>query len=368
MAKQNLFEARHLLEKYLSGQCDENEKAKVEEWYLTFNQEGFDQTDDEIISDFIELQKRLKQIPDVAKPKRRRYIAAAAAVLFLLLTTGLLWQKISKDKRAASHTVITHDILPGTDRAQLSIDGQAPIELDGQKEGLISRGLALRYGDGTAITETNKVQLVTLSTPIAGQFQVTLPDGTKAWLNALSSIRYPTAFDGPERSVHITGEVYLAVSKNRAKPFIIYTEQQRIEVLGTSFNVNAYQDDDQTLTTLVSGSLRVTDAKSAMQVTLKPGQQAIVGKEKNIQVNTINVEDSYAWKNGLYILNEEPLSQYARKIERWYDVQVDMGPYGNTRLSAIIPRDAKLSEVLQAIELKSDVRFNIEGRRVTAMR
>jgi len=368
MAKQNLFEARHLLEKYLSGQCDENEKAKVEEWYLTFNQEGFDQTDDEIISDFIELQKRLKQIPDVAKPKRRRYIAAAAAVLFLLLTTGLLWQKISKDKRAASHTVITHDILPGTDRAQLSIDGQAPIELDGQKEGLISRGFALRYGDGTTITETNKVQLVTLSTPIAGQFQVTLPDGTKAWLNALSSIRYPTAFDGPERSVHITGEVYLAVSKNRAKPFIIYTEQQRIEVLGTSFNVNAYQDDDQTLTTLVSGSLRVTDAKSAMQVTLKPGQQAIVGKEKNIQVNTINVEDSYAWKNGLYILNEEPLSQYARKIERWYDVQVDMGPYGNTRLSAIIPRDAKLSEVLQAIELKSDVRFNIEGRRVTAMR
>ena len=355
-----------LLKKYLEGACTAEEKRNVEEWYLTIGEDTLP-SDDEIVNDVTELQKRLKQIPE-RYSSTKNYITAIAASLLTFITLGTIVYFQFTAIQPSKQQLVLEDIAPGGNKALLSIDGQTAITLNGENGGLVSNSSSLGYKDGTTIAKTENIKTITLSTPAAGQFQVVLPDGTKAWLNALSAISYPATFAGKERQIHLKGEVYLEVAKNTHKPFIIHTDQQRIQVLGTSFNVNTYNDNGQSYTTLVSGSLRVTDTKSNHEVVLSPGQQAIVNGKDHIEVKTNGTEDSYAWKDGLYILHEEPLSQYALKIERWYDVEIDMGPYGDRKLSAIIPRDAKLSEVLQAIELKSHVKFIREGRRITVMK
>ncbi|NQD69521.1 DUF4974 domain-containing protein [Sphingobacterium shayense] len=367
MTKLNHYKARSLLQKYIDGKCSEQEIALIEEWYLSLNKGVSDFPDKETIADFVELQKKLEKIP-AQKARFKGYIPAAAAAVLTVVTLAVLWTVNTKEENEiVQNPVITTDILPGTDRALLSIDGQPTIELNNQREGLISKGTVLRYADGTTVAEVEKEKTVTLSTPIAGQFKVTLPDGTKAWLNAVSSISYPTVFHGAKRIIRVTGEVYLEVAEDAQKPFVVESDNQQIEVLGTSFNIDAYRDNGETFITLASGSLRVKNTISANEAILRPGQQAIIGDSEFIQVRKASVEDISSWKDGLYILNEERLSQYARKIERWYDVQMDMGTHGERRLSAIVPRDAKLSEVLQAIELKTEIKFIRKGRRIVAM-
>lgn len=368
MNNQHHIKARILLKRYLEGRCTEEEKAWVEEWYLALHNKIDGVTDQQMQEDLYELQHRLAEIPH-RKALFRTYIRAVAAVLLVGLTVGLLlWNQKSDTENMFTYGFSEgHDIMPGTNRATLSFDGEDEIKLSGAQEGLINDGTIVAYNDGTMIKAIGKVQMAMLRTPVAGQYQVTLPDGTKAWLNALSSIRYPTAFTGTERQVEVTGEVYLEVARDEHQPFIVQTDQQRIEVLGTSFNINAYGDGEKrTLTTLTEGAIRLRHRKFGSEVSLHPGQQAVVTDQEAIAVKRVDVEEVSSWKDGLHIVNDEPLQQYARKIERWYDVDVDMQLHGNKRLSAIIPRDAKLSEVLQAIELKTGVKFTVEGRRVSA--
>lgn len=367
MTDQDHIKARILLKKYLEGGCTEEEKAWVEEWYLALYNKIDHLTDKEVQDDLLELQNRLGEISK-QKKQVQTYIRAIAAVFIVVLIAGvLLWNK-TKNEETIYASVISEseDVMPGSNRAFLSFDGEKGIELSNQQEGLINDGATVVYHDGTVIKTVKEVQMATLRTPIAGQYQVTLPDGTKAWLNALSSIRYPTAFTGPDRQVAITGEVYLDVVHDEKKPFIVEASQQRVEVLGTSFNINAYGDNGQILTTLKKGAIRLRHEKFGNEIELHPGQQAVLTDRKVIEVKKVDVEEASSWKDGLYLVNDEPLKQYARKIERWYDMEVDMKQHSDKRLSAIIPRDAKLSEVLQAIELKTGVRFIIEGRRVSA--
>lgn len=367
MADQHHIKARILLKKYLEGNCTEEEKGWVEEWYLALHHKIDDITDEQVQEDLQELQHRLRTVPQ-QKNVFKIYIRAIAAVLVVALTVILLqWNKTANEKSIPTTVMAAHeDILPGTDRAILSFDDEEGIELSSQQQGLLNEGAMIVYKDGTTIKTIEKVQMATLRTPVAGQYQVTLPDGTKAWLNALSSIRYPTTFEKNKRHIEVTGEVYLEVAQDRNRPFIVQTEQQHIEVLGTSFNINAYGDNGQTLTTLTEGVIRLRHDKFESEVELHPGQQAVITDKETIEVKKVDVEEASSWKDGLYIVNDEPLQQYARKIERWYDVAVDMQLHGNKRLSAIIPRNATLSEVLQAIELKTGVKFMIEGRRVSA--
>lgn len=367
MADQHYKKARILLKKYLEGNCTEEEKAWVEGWYLSIHNDIDELMDRQVQEDLCELQNRLSEIPK-RKTSFQIYVRAIAAVLCIMLTISLiLWyKKVTVESISSTAISAQQDVMPGTNRATLSFDNEEPIELNGKQEGLVNDGDVITYQDGTSIKNIEKVQMATLSTPIAGQYQITLPDGSKAWLNALSSIRYPTTFIDQERRVEITGEVYLEVARDRKKPFVVHTNQQRIEVLGTSFNINAYADNGQILTTLTEGRVRLQHDKFGDQIELKPGQQAVVTDKKILKIKNVDTEEISSWKDGLYIVNDEPLKHYARKIERWYDVKVDMEPYGERRLSAIIPRNAKLSEVLEAIELKTGVKFIIKERRVSA--
>lgn len=360
------FRAKALLKKYLEGECNEQEKTLIEEWYLAIQDNNYLLKDEEIITDLSVLEQRLSEIPQ-RKSLRIKRIATVAAVILIFLTIGILWNRIATNNINTDITIINHDILPGGDRATLSLEGEEDISLSSLQKGLVTTDTSIIYPDGTTVRQIEDIKMATLSTPVAGQYQITLPDGTKAWLNALSSIRYPTSFRDKERRVSITGEVYFEVAKDPKHPFILHTKDQEIEVLGTSFNVNTYKDNGQILTTLTEGSLRVTDNKFHNKVVLKPGQQSIVTDSEVIVVKQVDTEEISSWKDGLYIISNEPLLQYTKKIERWYDVKIDIQQQGNKHLSAIIPRDAKLSEVLQAITLKTGVKFKIEGRRVTAM-
>lgn len=357
--------AKVLLEKYLNGNCSEEEQALIEQWYLTLGTEPIDLTESALLEDFAELRET--SIAPVKTYNKLRFLLPLAAAIAVLFMTVLLWQWKVGGNIKEEEVTLTQDFAPGSNKAILSIEGEADISLSGGQEALVSDGDLLSYSDGTSIKALESVRQVKLSTPVAGQYKVQLPDNTVVWLNALSSISYPTVFAQDERRVTVTGEVYFEVSPDKNKPFIVETTEQRIEVIGTSFNLDAYGDNGNTLTTLVEGSLIVERNDIRSNVLLKPGEQSIVSTDHKIVVKKVNVDEESSWKDGLYIVHDASLAQYAKKIERWYDVQIDMGSYADESLSAIIPRNAKLSEVLQAIELKTGVKFVIEERRVMAI-
>lgn len=354
---------KDLLEKYLNNDCTDEEKAIVENWYLSLNKEIPKIEEKEVLKDLSDLHSRLSNITG----KKINYVGiikySAAAVLFLVafISIWILNKPGSSTNKTYTQSI---EIEPGNNKATLVLDGESPIELSGNQNGLMNKGGIISYEDGTIIKVGQKVQMATLKTPVAGQYKLELLDGTKVWLNAQSSVQYPTQFDKKYREIYITGEVFLEVAKNPKQPFIVRTKSQRIEVLGTSFNIDSHADDGNVYVSLNEGRLKVSSADDINNVVLNPGQQAIIEKNDNITVNEINADEISSWKDGLYIINDEPLDHYLNKIERWYDIEFERSNINQIKLSAIIPRNAKLSEVLESIEVKTGVKFKIEGRRV----
>ncbi|WP_254529219.1 MULTISPECIES: FecR family protein [unclassified Sphingobacterium] len=290
-----------------------------------------------------------------------------AAAVLLLMSISTVWYYIyNKAKVTSQEQVASADIFPGTNRATLTLSNGNAIALSEGQEGLVVGADQMTYADGTTIMKTPEVQLATISTPRSGQYQVTLPDGSKAWLNAASSINYPTQFIGENRQVKITGEVYFEITKNPKKPFIVQSNNQFVKVLGTSFNINAYGDKGQVITTLVEGSVQVSSDQNNAVVKIKPGQQAILSSNGELQTRVVDTDEYASWKDGLYMINNLSLEDFGKKIERWYDVEVDMGPFKEQKLSATIRRDVKLNEVLEAIELNTKIKFKVKDRKVTA--
>ena len=207
---------------------------------------------------------------------------------------------------------------------------------------------ALVYG------KTNIVAYNTMTTPRGGQYRLTLPDGTQIWLNAASSITYPTAFVGPERKVEITGEVYFEVAKNEKMPFKVkLRDETEIRVLGTHFNVNAYADEPLVRTTLLEGSVMINNS------VLKPGQAYSNGK-----VTEADTEAAVGWKNGVFIFNRDNLTSVMRQLSRWYDVDVEyQGSLASRTFSGKIKRDLGLLDLLDGLK-STDVRFKIEGKKL----
>lgn len=351
---------RILLKKYLDNDCSEEEKAIVEDWYLSINKEPQEIDEKQVLEDLHDLHKRLHKIT-VKQINYSNIIKYSAAAIFLLAAfISIFFIKNSKIAES-KYSYHSNDINPGKNRATLVIEGENPIELNEGQNGVMSRGRSIYYEDGTKIKTQNKVQIAKLSTPIAGQYKLELSDGTKIWLNAQSSVRYPTTFIGDTREIEITGEVFMEVAKNPLKPFIVTAKEQKIEVLGTSFNIDSYADNGNVYVSLNEGKLKVSNSNK--NIVLKPGQQAIISDDI-INIKEINAEEQSSWKDGLYIINDELLDNYLNKIERWYDVKFDHSEVKNIQLSAIIPRNAKLSEVLESIEIKTGVKFKIKGRRI----
>jgi transmembrane sensor len=265
-----------------------------------------------------------------------------------------------------------NDVLPGGDKAVLTLDDGSQVVLDNSKNGTLSEEgdtKVVKPENGQLVYEAAKVAIAkpmynTLSTPKGGQYQLTLSDGTKVWLNAASSLRFPLVFVGNERKVEMTGEIYFEVAKNANKPFKVISNGQEVEVLGTHFNVMAYPNEKAIKTTLVEGSVKVS--KDNRSTILQPGQQAKVGFNNGIfrTINDVSLEEELAWKDGNFQFNNASLDVIMRQIERWYDVDIEyVGKVPDEHFTGKLPRNTNLSNVLKILSM-SEIQFKIEGKKI----
>jgi ferric-dicitrate binding protein FerR (iron transport regulator) len=309
---------------------------------------------------------------------RRRL--AAACITLLMAVALYLWIGPGRQKKEPlkpSPIAFKNDAPPGSDRAILTLADGTKITLDSTGDGKIAQQggtKVIKLGGQLAYTASPSGEVLynTISTPKGGQYQVVLPDGTKVWLNAVSSLRFPTTFSGSERTVELDGEAYFEVtSKATAEhaPFRVNVNNMRVEVLGTHFNVMAYQDETAMKTTLLEGRVRVTSTPGqgddARSVVLTPGQQASVGSTARVQVQTVDVDEAVAWKNGLFQFNNASLSTVMRQAARWYDMEVVYeGNVKDESFTGTVPRMEHLSGLLKVLELTKTLKFDIQGNKI----
>lgn len=303
--------------------------------------------------------------------RRFRRLLAAAAVVSLLVA-GVYFLKPREDQPAtmADNSNHKHDVMPGTSGAVLTLANGQQVLLDSLGNGTVaSQGATAitKQNNGIAYhgsTGSGEVVYNTLSTPRARQFQLSLPDGTRVWLNAASSITFPTVFTGSNRMVSVTGEMYFEVEPDKNHPFIVQYGNKRVEVLGTHFNVNAYDDEPDSRVTLLEGA--VTVSNGAASNTLRPGQQAILSKTaEGIKLDrSVDMEEVMAWKDGRFDFRETDLKTLMRQLMRWYDVEVSYQPGIPERyFTADISKDKNLSSVLQILELNK-IHFKLDNRKI----
>jgi len=322
------------------------------------------------------------KIRSESKTVRRRVIpfgkiAIAASVIgLLLLSTFLLYNRnISKEtvNAEASEKRFRNDVLPGSDKATLTLADGSTVVLDDAKNGTLAQqgsskvikvGGKLMYDP--ANNNSKEIVYNTISTPNGGQYQLELPDGSLVWLNATSSIHFPTSFAGKERRVEITGEAYFEIAKNRDMPFVVSVNGAEVQVVGTHFNVNAYNDEDNVKTTLLEGSVKfVNDGNISI---LKPGQQAQLTNERTTKVvSNVDVDEVIAWKNGMFDFENAGIETVMRQLSRWYDVEIEYQGKTDDLFIAEMRRNIKLSDALKALELTGKVKFDIQGKKIIVM-
>lgn len=298
-------------------------------------------------------------------------MAAAAAIL---LATGLSTYFIFRSTTTPASTNVTakHDIPPGKSGAILTLANGEQIVLDSVGNGVLAiQGKAKLISDNGQIRYEgqegeSKTELYnTITTPRGRQFTLLLADGTKVWLNAASSLRYPATFSATTRKVEVTGEAYFEVAKSKI-PFVVDARGTAVQVLGTHFNINAYEDEAAIQTTLLEGSVKVS--KDGRSRTLEPGQQSQTGADDNIRVlNEVNTDVVLAWKNGYFSFDQADLFAVMRQISRWYDVDVVYeGNMPDRRFGGEISRNTNASEVLQILE-ESNIHFKIMDRKIVVL-
>lgn len=380
-----------LIEKYLSGTATDEEKQLLNEWYHSFNDAEVELMTEETPQNFEERLKNkiMEAVNDLHETKtikkyKRWYIPAAAAVILMAITTTCFlfiskpskWQS-TRNEYAQSNRAT--DAAPGGNRAILTLPDGSTVVLDSVSNGVINQqggikvqklqnGLVAYSKNNQSSANANNVVYNTITTPRGGQYQITLSDGTKVWLNAASSIHFPIAFTGSERRVEITGEAYFEVAKNKAMPFKVKAASSEIEVLGTHFNVNAYNDESYIKTTLMEGSVKVSVSATGggyVSKFLKPGQQASISRSQKIMISdNTDIEEVLAWKNGLFLYNGTDIHTILRQVSKWYNVDIEYKGSVNTHFTGQLKRELFASKVLEKLALTGEVHFKIEGEKV----
>jgi transmembrane sensor len=307
---------------------------------------------------------------------RKIWFRYAAAIIVLIGTAIAFVVSSNRQLDKSKSVLVKSNIHPGKETAVLTLADGRTITLDSAVNGTLAyqaNASIIKLSNGQIMYNLKEslngpIAMNTMSTPKGGKYQVILSDGTKAWLNAASSITYPSAFTAKTRSVRISGEVYLEVAKNEQKPFVVDVNgQQLIKVLGTSFNVNSYSNESDIKTTLIDGSVKVENSGNI--IFLKPGQQAVLAqqKEKNSVfkvVSDVNTVQALAWKNGIFDFDRVDIKSVMRKIERWYNVEVVYeGDMIAETLVGELPMNASIDRVLNILE-KIGIHFRIEGNKI----
>ena len=415
-----------IIEKYSTGTLSADEQRTLNEWLDTVSSEEFHRTLDActtvpaVLRAYpslpAEFARKLEFAMDEADDQDKtiplfnwKKWTAVAAVL-VLLSAGAWWW-VSHDKTPEARVAV-NDVAPGINGAILTLadgkqivldstnngfsatDGHAKI-VKGSKDQLTYKaddgagpgngaglgngagpdnGAGSDNGPGTGsgsatvpgpATAPAKLAYNTLSTPRGRKISVVLADGTKVWLNAASSIKFPTLFSGSQRVVEIRGEAYFEVAANVKQPFVVKKmgSDYVVQVLGTAFNINAYDDEDGIKTTLLTGAVRVKDK------ILKPGQQAVAGKDLHdiAVVPNVNTSEVMSWKNGVFNFDRADIYTVMRQVARWYDVDVEYKGKITRHFGGTISQDVNVSQVFKMLELTGAVHFTIEGRKITVM-
>ena len=325
---------------------------------------------------------RKKTFPALTWNRRARY-AAAAILLLVSVATWLLVRKPTPSPALVAKPA-AQPIIAGANKAILTLNDGRKVDLDEVSTGDIAtqsntvvkklaNGVLAYNTDPKAPDQPGKSPLPefnTITIPKGGQYQVVLPDGSKVWLNAASSLRYPTRFDPDQRLVELNGEGYFEIAGIPRQPFIVISNHQRIEVLGTMFNVNAYVEEASVKTTLLNGAVRVSavTGNSRGQLisprTLHPGQQSELSGDE-LKIGEGNPEAALAWKNGKFQFEHEDIQVVMRKIARWYNVEVEYdGSMKGKVFSGTISKYESLNEVLKMLQLTGTVSFTIRDRKI----
>ena len=366
MEKKKLQE---LIERYERGESTAEEQAFLEHWYLNWEPGAFDLSEKELYDD---LSLVRSQLPGPGRPDRLWVRICVAATLALAI--GISFYFIDNKNSIVPNTpkLAVSKISPGRNRAILTLsDGTlVPLDSSTQLGSITQHGVKIsKTADGKLVyvnTETGKsVEAYnTIKTPNGGRYEITLPDGTLVTLNAASKIKFPIIFTGNERRLELEGEAYFEVAKDASKPFLVVSGKQTVQVLGTHFNVNSYQDEPLVRTTLLEGSVLV---QGATQVLLKPGEQARTKHSaESFQVAKVDVQTEMAWKNNLFFFENEPIKSCMRQVARWYDVEVIYEDgIGDKKVWGSITRFSEISKVLDILEQTGNIHFKVEGRRIT---
>jgi ferric-dicitrate binding protein FerR (iron transport regulator) len=314
--------------------------------------------------------KRVKTIP--VKKRVYRY-AAAAIIIMVLLSAGIYMAHSSGDAALPAPLVrnphFKNDVLPGSNKAILVLSNGKTIVLDSARQGMLAeQGSATISNISGCLTYAstgsgNALLFNTLKTGRGEQYPVTLSDGSRVWLNAASSLRYPVAFGGNERKVELTGEAYFEVTKDVARPFRVVANNTLTEVLGTHFNINAYPDERYTKTTLLEGAVKLNNT-----MLLKPGQESVAEKNGTLTlIADADLEQAVAWKNGLFQFKSSDIGTVLRQIEKWYDIKIEFeGNKTTDKFTGKIDRRHTLTELLTILEY-SKVHFKLEGKKLTVL-
>ncbi|NOW98066.1 FecR family protein [Mucilaginibacter sp. SG564] len=371
-----------LYEKYQSGNCTPEEINQLGAYRDNFELKDLPWTEGMGNKEAIKLDILYKLNHQINAPKKgfkKYWIAVAASLIFAL---GLIWLVSYKVHNASIELVqnssadAKRPVMPGNNKATLTLADGSNIDLTDSRKGLLSKQGSVvigKSGEGEIVYNAKEGEARStaalfnmISTPRGGQYQVVLSDGTKVWLNAASSIKFPTVFTGHERKVELTGEAYFEVAKNKDRPFKIAVEQMSIEVLGTHFDVDAYKDEGVIKTTLLEGAVKLVTGNH--QAYLKPGQQATLNQQQSFNIGSVNTEEAVAWKNGYFIFNNENIQSIMKKISRWYDVEVVYnGKVDERDFGGTVSRFDSVAEVLKSLELTGTVHFKIEGRKIIVM-
>jgi hypothetical protein len=383
-------ELRVLFSQWLEGKCDEQAIRRLtsyaddpdlaDTWrvMLAAIPEESSGTAGRYHQEIDEVYQRLIATQPELQPQHRvfpltRLIKYAAAVLIILVAGGLGYFLFTNHHHTKESTAIVYNIVPvNTRKAILTLGNGTKIPLDqsGKEQLAKQKGPAVfLQSDSGYITYRNKDQAIaaqlpeynTVSTPKGGEYKIVLPDGTRVWLNAASSLTFPTAFTGSLREVAVTGEAYFEVARNAAMPFRVKIDNNAaVEVLGTSFNISAYPEEQMVKTTLLEGAVKLVNGKESRL--LKPGQEGRFDNNGGISITTVDVTAAIAWKNGTFDFRNQDITEVMNQISRWYNVEIvyENGKPEGTILG-MISRSTDLITVLKSLELTSGIHLSTEG-------
>jgi len=377
-----------LLKRLREGKCTEDEIDELDTWYhsLKGGRPDFEAWLAEAGGE-PQLSKQLFERfnKKMAGNQRRQYkqiwYRVAAVILVLAGISVIFIQKRKIQGNNSQAVIIKKSIGPGTNRAILTLVNGAKVDLNDANNGYIANQSGIKvkkaangkliYESAGADTnngtgEAGKLVYNTISTPRAGQYEVELPDGTRVWLNAETTLRYPVKFTSGERRVELTGEAYFEVAHNKALAFRVVTAEQTITVLGTHFNIKGYADEQAIATTLLEGSVNVVDKISGQNKILVPGKQAnVVKRNGDIGIADARIDEVMAWKNGYFIFDNQDIKSIMKLISRWYDVDVDYKLSKSVRFGGTFSRSSDLAKLLKNFELLGNVHFELKERRIT---